>query len=427
MTPPPPEGPATFEQVALAFASLDPDRIKPGLERTREALALLGDPHTSAGIRWCIVAGTNGKGSTAAFLDSICRAAGHHTALYTSPHLERVTERLRMDGAEIGGDDFARIGARVLAVIERGPQLSFFEALTVTAFLWFAERRPAIGVLEVGLGGRWDATNVVEPAVSVLTTIGLDHTDWLGNDLVTIAREKAGVVRAGGVVVSGLPDDLHSAAVVPALAEGRAVRPGRDVHGALSSGRFAYRGLGLQIDDVALGVPGLWQQHNATLAAAAAELMVPGLRGADLARGLTDARWPGRYERVPGTDPAVYLDGAHNEQGAAALALTLLQDPPPGRVVLVSACRRDKDPASILAPLWPHLWAAVLTWVPGPRSRPPDELRAGVPGPLPGGIVEAENPAAALAAARALARPGDTILVAGSLYLAGAVRSLLVP
>ena len=445
MTPP------AFDDVHRAFAALNPDRIKPGLERTQAALAVLGDPHRAPGITWVIIAGTNGKGSTSAFLDAVCRAAGRTTAHYTSPHLEHLTERIKLDGAAIGEADFARLGARVLEVVEGGVPLSFFEALTVTAFLWYAERRPEIGVLEVGLGGRWDATNVADPALAVLTTIGLDHTDWLGDDLVTIAREKAGVVRPGGLVVSGLPDDLHEAAVVPALGGGRAVRPGRDVHGALrraagagaagaaeaaagvaheATPLFTYDGLRLRVTGVPLGIGGAWQQHNATLAAAAAELLLPDLTAAQLEAGLTAARWPGRYERLAGTGPGtgaplLLLDGAHNEQGAEALASSLATDPPQGRIILVAATRQDKDPTPILAALWPHLHAAVLTWVPGPKSRPPDALAAAAPPtPLPGGVTTAPDPAAALATARVLATPADTILVAGSLYLVGAVRTL---
>lgn len=408
-----------FEQVASALLSLDPERIVPGLERTREALRRLGDPHVGR-TRWCIIAGTNGKGSTAAFLDAICRADGRRTALYTSPHLERVTERMRFGGAEIGEEDFARLGERVLEVVAGGVPLSFFEALTVTAFLWFAEVEPEIGVLEVGLGGRWDATNVVDPALSVLTTVGLDHTEWLGNDLWSIAREKAGVVRGGGVVVSGLPDALHPV-VEAAVAGGRVVRIGRDVEGSLCGGRFSYRGLGAGIDDVLLGIGGHWQRHNATLAAAAAELL--GAGGEAIARGLEDARWPGRYERIPGA-PAIILDGAHNEQGARALAQTLAEDRL-GRVILVAACRQDKDAGAILGALWPHVWAAVLTRVPGPKARQPQELAALAPGPLPGGVVEALDAEAALEGARALASPEDTILIAGSLYLVGALRPLV--
>lgn len=337
---------------------------------------------------------------------------------------------MKVDGAEIGGEDFARLGARVLDVVAAGVPLSFFEALTVTAFLWMAERRPQIGVLEVGLGGRWDATNVVHPALSVLTTVGLDHTDWLGSDLVTIAREKAGVVRPGGVVVSGWPDDLHEAAVVPALGEGRAVRPGRDVRGALVDGAFEYDGLRLRVSGATPGIAGAYQGHNATLAAAAAELLLPDLTAEALAAGLEAARWPGRYERAVGTGPGtggplLLLDGAHNEQGAEALAASLRASPPPGRVILIAATRADKDPAAILPHLWPFAHAAILTWVPSPKSRPPQALAAAAPTtPLPAGVHVAADPTAALALARELATPADTILAAGSLYLVGAIRAL---
>ena len=416
----------TAEQVHRAFTALDPDRIQPGLSRTLAALAALGNPHQAPGTRWILVAGTNGKGSTSAFLDSILRAAGHRVGLYTSPHLVRVNERMKVDGLDIPDTDFARIGARVLAFIAGGPTLSYFEALTVLAFAWFAERQVELGVLEVGLGGRLDATNVVTPTVSIVTTIGYDHTDWLGNDLVTIAREKAGVIRPGGVVVSGLPDDLHDAAVVPAVAGGRIVRAGHEVRGELEAGRYDYRGLYASCRAVSLGIPGSYQASNATLAAAAAELVLPGLDPATVQRGLEQARWPGRYELLPDCRPRILLDGAHNEAGARALAASLTSSAPGGRLILVTACRKDKDPAAILAPLWPHLHAAIVTTIEAAKLRPTHEVAAAAAPSLPGGVFEEPDVAAAIQRARAIAGPDDTILVAGSLYLVGAVRAATV-
>lgn len=371
-----------------------------GLDRVRGALAEVGDPHL--GLAVAHVAGSNGKGSTSAMIESIARAAGLRTGLTTSPHLARFAERIRIDGAPIEDDPFEEALARALEAA--GGELTFFEVLTVAAFVAFREANVDLAVLEVGLGGRLDATNVVErPLACAITSISLEHTAVLGDTLDAIAREKAGILKRGAPYVLGrLPPEAERA--IDDVA--RAVGAGPRWTGPL--------------EPVDVALRGEHQRRNAAVASAVAELLAarwPAIRGA-IRRGLDDVRWPGRFEKIALGAHTLLLDGAHNEEGAEALARALeAEGTPPERTTLVFGALADKSFAAMLARIAKLAHRRIYT---APKGRAPAPFEA-LTAIAPGEIVP--EPALAIARAVALAGPDETVLVTGSLYLVGEVRA----
>lgn len=452
-------------------------RRKFRLEEMRALAAALGHPERR--FRSVLIAGTNGKGSTASTLSAILTAAGYKTGLYTSPHLTRVNERIRIAGEPLSDDDFARhyfrvddCAARLAATGALPAHPSFFESLTALAFEAFAEAQVDLAVLEVGMGGRLDATNIVAPLVSVITDISLDHMEWLGDTIPLIAREKAGILRPNGVLVT-LPQhpqanqvigevatDLNVRAVnaadyvpaqTPKAAEmdddpglvghgfSRAVNPDSGAGALAPEGKtsplrnqYPLTILGEQIlVDSPLG--GLHQQRNLALAiAAAVELRNHHgykIASGHIAEGIRRTRWPGRLERfsIPGKAD-VLLDVAHNPAGAWALraAVSALNaERCTLHPVLVFGCMKDKafdEMARILFPLFDRI---VVVPVPSPRSASVDDLlaaaaRTGTP------AVAASDGASALQQAWSAVPPEGLIVVAGSVYLVGEVRPLLL-
>ena len=371
-----------------------------GLDRVRGALAEVGDPHL--GLAVAHVAGSNGKGSTSAMIESIARAAGLRTGLTTSPHLARFAERIRIDGAPIEDDPFEEALARALEAA--GGELTFFEVLTVAAFVAFREANVDLAVLEVGLGGRLDATNVVErPLACAITSISLEHTAVLGDTLDAIAREKAGILKRGAPYVLGrLPPEAERA--IDDVA--RAVGAGPRWTGPL--------------EPVDVALRGEHQRRNAAVASAVAELLAarwPAIRGA-IRRGLDDVRWPGRFEKIALGAHTLLLDGAHNDEGAEALACALeAEGTPPERTTLVFGALADKSFAAMLARIAKLAHRRIYT---APKGRAPAPFEA-LTAIAPGEIVP--EPALAIARAVALAGPDETVLVTGSLYLVGEVRA----
>ena len=388
-----------------------------------------------------LVAGTNGKGSTSATLASILRTAGYRVGLYTSPHLSRVNERVQVNGVPISDDDFATLYFRVddcarklVADGRLKGHPSFFEAMTALVFLAFAESGVDIAVLEVGMGGRLDATNIVEPLISVITDISLDHTEWLGSTITEIAREKAGILRQDGVLVT-LPQHPEANQAIGEAAVSHNVR-------GVSAAEYvplreevdrdgAYT-VNVLDECIAVASPlmGVHQQRNIALAiAAAAELRNNhsyNITAAQIAYGIRQTRWPGRLERfsIPGR-PDVLLDVAHNPAGAWALRSALSHlDPEPKRLTAVFGCLRDKAIAEIAQILFPLFDNVILTEVASPRAASLAEMQRAVEST--GVLFEsAGDPAAALERASALAAPGGLVVVTGSVYLVGAVRESL--
>ena len=395
--------------------------VKLGLDGIRALLELLDRPQSA--FPSILVGGTNGKGSVAAMLDAMLLAHGRRTGLYTSPHLVRPNERIRIGGEDIGSAELDRVLEVVRTACERGvasgaleAHPSFFEVMTAAAMTAFHDARVDVAVLEVGLGGRLDATNAMEPLVSAIVTVGLDHVATLGGTLAAIAGEKAGILRAGRVLVSGV-DQPEALAVLRARC-------------AESSAMFVdARTAPFRYDDLRLPLAGAHQKANARVAVATLEAFAEA-RGLAIdpeavRRGLAAVRWPGRLQLVPGRPP-VLLDGAHNPQGAMALAAELAVERGAGRPrpVLVFAAMKDKDVAGLISPLLPHVVRVVATRPGVDRAEDPEVLAATIRGA--GTPAEtASGPAEALARARELAGSDGFVLVAGSLYLVGSVLALL--
>jgi dihydrofolate synthase/folylpolyglutamate synthase len=417
--------PATPREALQFLLSRSPSTVVLGLERMQEALDELGHPELR--LLSVQIAGTNGKGSSCAFLDSILRAAGHRVGLYTSPHLVDVNERIQVDGIAI---DDATLGARVLEVLRRSPAAcgaTYFELGTLVAFEHFARSAVEVAVLEVGLGGRLDATTCARPRLTAVTRVGLDHTELLGETLTAIAREKGGIFRSQvpAVVAEQPPEALVALEAAAAAAGAPLVLEDRDFN-LEGSGR--YLGEGWELDGLRLGLQGEHQRHNAALAITCARLL--GRQGIAVNEravrtGLAEVRWPGRLEQVSGRPPLL-LDGAHNEDGVTVLRAALDAPPFAGRPVhLVFGVVADKRVGPMLERLLPRCHSASLTPLPTPRSLDPagylDQARSLCPR-----VDVFATLADALNAARARATTDDGwMVVAGSLYLVGAVKALL--
>jgi dihydrofolate synthase/folylpolyglutamate synthase len=414
-----------------------------------------------------LIAGTNGKGSTAATLASILRASGLKTGLYTSPHLMRINERIRVNGQEISDDDFARLHEKVDGAAEKLVERaelpwhpSFFEMMTAIAFEHFAREQVEIAVLEVGMGGRLDATNVVEPRISVITDISLDHQKFLGNTVGEIAHEKVGIIRAGGVVVT-LPQQpeandvigntilelgargVSAVPYVPPVSPGSGdylvkVTSGGEASPASSredAKSYIYR-YPLQVMKhqivVETALVGRHQLRNVALAIAAAEELskqgFAGITPQTMERGIRETRWPGRFEVMtarPGW-PEIVLDVAHNPAGAWALRSALSERYGDRPLLFVFGAMRDKAISEMTEILFPLAERVIATRAENPRSATPEEIQQA--GARTGTEIEvAADTATALARARqwAGAIPGKAIVVTGSIYLVGEAMQVL--
>jgi dihydrofolate synthase/folylpolyglutamate synthase len=409
-----------------------------GLQPIRRLLAALGDPQE--GLSVLHVAGSKGKGSTALLAEALLGAAGERVGTFTSPHLERWTERFRLDGADaddaLVADAVERVRPHVDRMRARTPDdaPTFFDATTAVALLLFAEARVDRAVLEVGLGGRLDSTNVVAPALCAVTTIELEHCDRLGDTLAEIAGEKAGIVKPGvPVVVGELPPE--AAAVVERAARERGaplVRLGHEVSYALRDVGESTSLLELRDGDLALtvplGLPGSHQAHNAALALACVRRLPGGPDGAALrdaaTKALPSVTLPGRIE-VLGRAPWRIVDSAHTAASARALAEALAGFPR-GRARLVLSVSAGKDLAAILDALLPRFDEVTVTRAERTRSLKPADVAAAVRAAAPGVSVRAvPNPHLALRAAREGLGDGDLVCATGSVYLAGLARRVL--
>jgi dihydrofolate synthase/folylpolyglutamate synthase len=420
--------------------------IVPGLERTRWLLDRLGNPHL--GLSGVLIAGTNGKGSVAALLDSMARAAGRRTVLLAKPHLVRWGERIVLDGAPLNDGLFAALAGEVLGVADQAPSGAHptqFEVLTAMGFLAAARHRAEILVCEVGMGGRLDSTNVADLGGCVITNIALDHREWLGDSVEAIAAEKAGIVKAGDWVVTAATEPARSVIVDRSGAVGARV----EVLEAGRDWRCTGRGRGgveIELDPAfsegrtaAVGAPpaeqptrrppvyrsplaGLVQVENLAVAATAAGML--GLPDEAIVTGAASVRWPGRLQWVDGTPPLL-LDGAHNPAALAALVSEVAG--PAGlaggrRVVALFGAMADKQ----LDEMLPHLPRVadevVFTGVGGGRAASAAQLVA-----MLGSGTAVEAVEAGLAEARRRAGPSGLVLVCGSLALVGAVLAQLEP
>jgi len=383
------------------------------------------------------IAGTNGKGSTAAMLESILRLSGFHTGLYTSPHLERINERVRIDGGEVSDEMFAAAWTRVEAVIESllatgklAAHPTYFECITALSFVAFGEAGVNFAVYEVGLGGRLDATNVLEPAVAVITSIDFDHESFLGYSIPEIAAEKAGIIKPGAWVASSVERPQARAVIANRCREvGARLLEVDDIWRVEATGarEGCYRAVARSTEASIVLEPSLaghFQIRNALVAATAARLLAErGFRLTDesIEHGIRSARWPGRLERLQ-ERPTVYLDGAHNPSGANQL-LAFWKDNLRGRrILLVYGAMRDKAVDEIAGLLFPQADVVILTQPLQPRaiSAP---LLGEMTGHLAKSFLVVPDPVDALEHALSIASRDDVIFATGSLYLVGDLRS----
>ena len=455
---------AVAQMYALGHELTHTPSYKFDLKHMRVLLAALGHPEKR--FPSVLIAGTNGKGSTAATLASILQASGIKTGLYTSPHLVRMNERIRLDGQAIADDDFALIhdvvGRTAERLVSEGDlpwHPSFFEMLTAMAFEYFARSRPEMVVLEVGMGGRLDATNVIEPRVSLITDIALDHQRFLGETITEIAREKAGVIRRGGAVVT-LPqlaeaNDVIGNAILDA--DARAVNavpyvppvspgsqfpvasrqlPTRSQVSGLRSQEFEgprqrypleVLGTTIEVDSPLIG---RHQLRNVALAVAAAvELREQGLEQItpeSIESGIRETHWPGRFQVLPAENgrPEFVFDVAHNPAGAWALRATISSVYSDRPITMVFGVLRDKAVAEMTEILFPIAERVIATHANNPRSATPAEIKQAA-ARVAGEVDEAQTVAEALELAGKAAGADGLVVVTGSIYIVGeAMRAL---
>lgn len=398
--------------------------IRPGVGRVRLMLDRLGNPERS--FSSIHVVGTNGKGSTSAFLSSILSAAGYRTALFTSPHLVDFSERFRVNGREIAPD---RLAGLLDAVFAQAPDdATFFEIVTALAAFGFAGEGTEVAVMEAGMGGRSDATAALPGLMTLITPIALDHGEYLGNTLARIAVEKAGIIEPKTVVVTASqPPEAHAVILDRCLKGNNQLHTaGRDFSATWNSdGTLHYSGINTTLTPLSSGIPGRYQAENAALALAAAELL--GRTGLSvpekaLTAGIALASWPGRMELVSG-HPPILLDGAHNPAGGAALA-EALTDYCYRRLLLVPGVMGDKDARAIFAPLACMAYKAYAVTPAVERALDSVELSGilqdiGITASACGSVADG------IAAARCEAGEGDLILVCGSLFTVGEAKARL--
>lgn len=383
----------------LWLDSLQGSGIRPGLGRMRALLRHLGRPE-----RACpsiIVSGTNGKGSTSSTLASILNASGYRTGLYTSPHLVELRERWTISGTMIDGDALSDAIDRLrLAADRAGIVPTYFEALTLIAFIAFAQARCDVAVLEVGMGGRLDATNVVRPLAALITPVGFDHMEFLGTTIRQIAAEKAGVIHRGAIVLTS-----NDAPSVLAVLRKRAAKFGNTFH--------------VVTERHATPLAGAFQERNAALAVRAAEALRPILTRItpkSIERGVAATRWRGRLERIEHGGKEIWIDGGHNAHAIAAVAPFLAERVASPRL-LVFGIMSDKDIDDVTAAFFPMFDTIIATEPYAPRSAPAAQL---VEIARRMSIEAVAEPKPKRAIARALASRNHSIVIAGSLYLAGA-------
>ena len=437
-----------YQQAWNYLDSLQFFKIKLGLDSMERFLGLLGDPQRR--LRFIHVAGTNGKGSVAAALLSVLARAGYRVGLYTSPHLSCVRERFRINKDFIPEADFARQGRAIHEVLG-GEQITYFEVTTALALLWFAAEEVDVAIMEVGMGGRLDATNVITPLVGVITNVSLDHQAYLGDTLAAVAAEKAGIIKPGVPLVSGVAADDSRRVVEKRCRElaaplyllgrdfswqaaGKTARAEAGASQPAAAGSWTYRGLHGAIEGLNSPLRGSYQRDNLSLALATLELLATSLPVGeqDLRAGLAAVSWPGRLELLElsreeqGGQRRVLLDGAHNPAGVAALVAALEADFTYRRLVMIWASMADKDVAAGLNLIAPLCDTLILTRPESERSATPAEMRRLLAPEPRARVLEAADPLAALDLAWRLSEAEDLVAVAGSLYLVGAARSILL-
>ncbi len=417
-----------YEESLSYLFGLQKHGIKFGLNSTANILERLGNPHHQ--LRCIHIAGTNGKGSTAAMLSSILKQHGMRVGLYTSPHLVRFTERFRIDDEEATPEQILEVFKRIRPVLDDREPPTFFEVVTAMAFLYFAQQQVDWAIIEVGMGGRLDATNVIRPEVSVITNVSFDHQEYLGTTLAAIAREKAGIIKQGVPVVTGATQPVVQGILKATCFQQQTTlwqlkkdfRVRRNQNGS-----FQYHGLRMHLPKLQLNLRGAHQQRNAALALATLEvledsgafLIVP----AAVESGLAKVLWPARLE-VLQENPLVVLDGAHNTPGAESLREALKCNFSYKKLHLVLGIMEDKDIRGIFRRLLPLAETAIFTQPRYTRAANAETLRR-LARPHIRKHYVIPDVASAIEQAKLLAAPEDLICITGSLYFAGEIKELL--
>jgi len=398
--------------------------IRPGLARVRTLLERLGHPEQS--FRSIHVVGTNGKGSTSAFLSSILNSAGHRTALFSSPHLVNFNERFRINGQDISSERLSSLLDRVLT--QAPDEATFFEIVTALAALVFAEERVTVAVMEAGMGGRSDATAALPAIMTVITPISLDHSDYLGTTLTEIAVEKTGIAEPGTPLVTALQTPEVFTVIREYADRGNNLLRCAGLNFSATWDKddsLAYRGLSATISRLKPGIPGRYQAENAALALAAAEVLDNNglaIGSSALTTGINNACWAGRMELVSG-QPPILLDGAHNPAGAAALAAAL-GDYHYRRLLLVTGVMGDKDAGQLFAPLADKVHRAYAV-TPAVERALEDASLADILSDCGIDSIACGSVANGITAARLDAAKDDLILVCGSLFTVGEAKAWL--
>lgn len=429
-----------YNEVLAHLDALQMHKIKLGLEAMRTFLNTVGRPEEQ--LRFVHVAGTNGKGSVCAALAEILHRAGYRVGVYTSPHLSSVRERFRIGREYISEAEFAELGTKICAALG-DEQITYFEFTTALALLWFAEQKVDLVLLETGLGGRLDATNIVTPLVAVITSVSMDHEMYLGNSLAQIAGEKAGIIKEKIPVVCGAvhPEVLPVVKAVCQQKNAPLYCLRQDFDYAISADKtWSWQGgprLGSrQIEKLHCNRASLVQQENDSLAIAVLQLLQnQGFAVSDklIREGLMEVSWPGRMEyftqECGGGSPKTLrylLDGAHNPDGVKNMAATLRQNFTYRRLIAIWGAMGDKDLASTLGVIVPLVDIFIVTKPEGERSASAELIVSYLSQEQKSRAYSEENVAKALLHAQKIATEDDLIIVGGSLYLLGAVRKLLL-
>jgi len=403
--------------------------IKFGLSSTSNLLTKLGNPHI--GRRYIHVGGTNGKGSVSAFIAEILHKAGFKVGLYTSPHLISFTERFRINNKTISHNDVTHFLNIILQAINKNDLPTYFEATTAMAFLYFASNNTDIDVIEVGMGGTLDATNIISPMVSIITNVGMDHTEYLGNTIEKIATDKAGIIKPNIPIITGAYNKKALSALEKKAIKISAplTRIGKDVRYRMVGGSFNYYGKLFRLNNIKLGLSGNFQAKNAAVAFAAIEALCEyGLQIKEnhLRSGAEDTKWPGRFHMIKKDEYAFLLDGAHNPPAINELCNSLQKKFPMQKIILILGIMKDKDIKSMIKAIVPMAKYVYYTSPKYERSAKPEQLATEaanlcVPGEIVKGIEDAIHKA------KKMSDKNDLIVITGSFFTIGEALSILEP
>ncbi|MFO7783082.1 MAG: bifunctional folylpolyglutamate synthase/dihydrofolate synthase [Thermodesulfobacteriota bacterium] len=418
----------TYPEALKALYDLQKFGIKFGLSKTARLLKAFGNPHRRR--RFIHIAGTNGKGSAAAMVSSVLARSGLKVGLYTSPHLVRFTERFRINDREMDRETAAGLASELLAAFDPHDPPTFFEVVTAMALVHFAREEVDVAIMEVGMGGRLDSTNVIDPLVTVITNISLEHRQYLGKRLVDIAGEKGGIIKPGVELVTGVtqPPVIQRIATICRDKGARMIRLGRDVKYRNTTGGLNYTGPSLKLRGLRLGLPGRFQGRNAALALSVLEVLEgKGFRLSEdhIRQGLARVNWPGRMQLIS-RRPDLVVDGGHNPRALRALADAIPHAFTFRRLILVIGVMKDKDIPSMMKEIVPLADYVIYTRPVYARAASPETLHRAAAALGKAGEI-APTLSQALDRATQIADADDLILVSGSLFTAGEALALLDP